>query len=528
MPIDKKPGESKDDFISRCISIEVKDGKPQNQAVAICISKWQNMAEVGKRGAIVESPKAPKSDTPNKNPKGEGTAKGDASGKRGAEVTERVEDILREKVDDFNKRYKEKLGYGVDIGVLKTVYQRGVGAFNVSHSPRVQSAEQWALARVNAFLYIIKNGRPENPKYVNDNDLLPAKHPKNESKKKEEMKFESFSDYGDDVKANAKRVLEYVEQNGWGSCGTPVGKVRANQLANGEPISVDTIQRMYSYLTRHEVDLETSTSYSDGCGKLMYDSWGGKSALSWSRNKLRELGMIEASATASTDFPPANINFDKSEKFRKVRRVLFDEDFNEDLIKKYKADGWKIHIMSKRKIKRPDKKRWNKMKSVNLSEDDHLVYGELKDLDNRYNYDTHFCGEDDPILTKLLLTGKPHNGKGVLASQRIESLEDAKLLENWHKEFEMKFATVRVVFVYEEIPGIPAAASGSRPFCKKLIATNKEWTLDEISNLPTEHLVKMGLEPDVLSFRGGFYRNPNSNQTTPFCRHQWTAKVVRS
>ena len=62
--------------------------------------------------------------------------------------------------------------------MLKSVYQRGVGAFNVSHSPLVKSAEQWALARVNAFIYIVKNGRPENKKYVDDNDLLPAKHPK--------------------------------------------------------------------------------------------------------------------------------------------------------------------------------------------------------------------------------------------------------------------------------------------------------------------------------------------------------------
>lgn len=49
---------------------------------------------------------------------------------------------------------------------------------------------------------------------------------------------------------------------------------------------------MYSFLSRHEVDLESSTSYSDGCGKLMFDAWGGKAALGWSRNKLRQLGLL--------------------------------------------------------------------------------------------------------------------------------------------------------------------------------------------------------------------------------------------
>ena len=146
----------------------------------------EEMAEIGPRGGINPSKKAPKSDTPNKNPKGEGTAKGDASSTRGAEVSKAVEEILQKKSDDFNEKYKDKLGYGVNLGMLKSVYQRGVGAYNVSHSPAVKSSQQWALARVNAFLYLVKNGRPENPKYDGDYDLLPTKHPK----KKENMEYE--------------------------------------------------------------------------------------------------------------------------------------------------------------------------------------------------------------------------------------------------------------------------------------------------------------------------------------------------
>ena len=100
--------------------------------------------------------------------------------------------------------------------------------------------------------------------------------------------FASYSDYPDAVKNNAKAVLKYVEENGWGSCGTEVGKIRANQLAKGEPISLDTIKRMYSYLSRHEVDLESSKGYGDGCGKLMYDSWGGRSAIAWAKSKINQ------------------------------------------------------------------------------------------------------------------------------------------------------------------------------------------------------------------------------------------------
>ena len=137
-----------------------------------------NLAEVGPKGGIKSSPKAPKSDTPNPRPKGEGSAKGDASGKTGAKVSKKDRASLQKKADEFNEKYKEKLGYGVTVGVLSSVFQRGLGAFNTSHSPNVKSASQWAHARVNAYMYLIKKGRPENAKYTTDYDLLPKKHPK--------------------------------------------------------------------------------------------------------------------------------------------------------------------------------------------------------------------------------------------------------------------------------------------------------------------------------------------------------------
>jgi hypothetical protein len=146
-----------------------------------CVRK-DNYAKVGKRGGIVKSPKAPKSDTPNPNPKGKGSAGGSAKGKTGAKVTARDRKTLQKKADDFNKRYKEKLGYGVTVGQLSSVYQRGLGAFNRSSSPRVTNPSQWAFARVNAFLYLVKNGRPQNKKYTTDYDLLPKGHPKSKKK----------------------------------------------------------------------------------------------------------------------------------------------------------------------------------------------------------------------------------------------------------------------------------------------------------------------------------------------------------
>ena len=144
--------------------------------------KRDNYAEIGPRGGIRKSPKAPKSGTPNPSPKGKGTAKGDASTSRGAKVSQKDLASLQKKSDDFNERYKKKLGYGVTVGQLKAVFQRGLGAFNTSHSPRIKSPTAWAQARVNAYLYLVRNGRPQNPKYTGDFDLLPKGHPKSNKK----------------------------------------------------------------------------------------------------------------------------------------------------------------------------------------------------------------------------------------------------------------------------------------------------------------------------------------------------------
>ena len=93
------------------------------------------------------------------------------------------------------------------------------------------------------------------------------------------LKLKSYADYPDSVANNAKEALEWAEKNGWGSCGTAVGKRRASQLASKSAITVSTIKRMRSFLARHAGDLKSSKSYSDGCGKLMYDAWGGKAGL---------------------------------------------------------------------------------------------------------------------------------------------------------------------------------------------------------------------------------------------------------
>ncbi len=108
--------------------------------------------------------------------------------------------------------------------------------------------------------------------------------------KEEYYAQETFNDYPESVSNNAKRGIELNEAVN-NKCATQVGKVRAQQLANKEKVSIDTIQRMYSYLSRAEVYYNENDTKA--CGTISYLLWGGKSALSWSKNKLKELDLLD-------------------------------------------------------------------------------------------------------------------------------------------------------------------------------------------------------------------------------------------
>ena len=101
-----------------------------------------------------------------------------------------------------------------------------------------------------------------------------------------EQTFESYTDYPKAARENAQRALDWAEKEGWGSCGTGVGKARANQLAKGEPISEETISRMAAF-ERHRQN--SDTPYGEGCGKLMWDSWGGDEGIKWAQRKLKSI-----------------------------------------------------------------------------------------------------------------------------------------------------------------------------------------------------------------------------------------------
>lgn len=95
------------------------------------------------------------------------------------QVSATVEKGLRKKVEDHNEEYGNDKRKRATYRMLRAVFLRGIGAYKTNPSsvrPSVQSPEQWAYARVNAFMFALRNLRfPSKNKF--DTDLLPKAHP---------------------------------------------------------------------------------------------------------------------------------------------------------------------------------------------------------------------------------------------------------------------------------------------------------------------------------------------------------------
>ncbi len=97
------------------------------------------------------------------------------------QVSAKTKKALENKVEKHNEEIKElDLAWNgrTTYAELVKVFERGVGAYNTnpgSVRPNVSSPEQWAMARVNSFLFALKKGRFQGGKH--DTDLLPDNHP---------------------------------------------------------------------------------------------------------------------------------------------------------------------------------------------------------------------------------------------------------------------------------------------------------------------------------------------------------------
>ncbi len=106
------------------------------------------------------------------------------------------------------------------------------------------------------------------------------------SLEKTELSEKKYS-YPDAVKNNAKRALSFKKNNPHSSCGTKSGWEAAKLLASGEPVSRWFIAHMASYV---RFKRDKNQKYGEGCGKLLWDAWGGDAGiLTFAPKALKEI-----------------------------------------------------------------------------------------------------------------------------------------------------------------------------------------------------------------------------------------------
>jgi DNA-binding MarR family transcriptional regulator len=108
------------------------------------------------------------------------------------------------------------------------------------------------------------------------------------------------------------------------------------------------------------------------------------------------------------------------------------------------------------------------------------------------------------------------NDNGTMVVKR-EITKDGRVQRNERKPL----ADVKIYYQYEVMSGLGAEIiDTTRDFCRNLINLRKVFTRAEIEQ------VSQRLGYSVWARRGGFYHNPKTGVTTPYCRHQWVKKIL--
>jgi len=253
------------------------------------------------------------------------------------QINAKLKKSLEKKVKEHNEKVGNVKSKRTNVRTLFAVYKRGIGAYRTSPGsvrPTVTSEQQWAMGRVNSFLYALRNGRFRSGKH--DQDLLPSGHPMSTKKSlkgshdevydnrvdaqeraeaigcstththetedgliympcrnmdeleealskyqhdedEEETKQKTYDNYPKSARNNAEKAKK-INESFNNPCATLVGKNRANDLIAGRPLSLDIVKKTFSYLSRaHEYVTGNYIDEKDKpiCGDISFSLWGG-------------------------------------------------------------------------------------------------------------------------------------------------------------------------------------------------------------------------------------------------------------
>jgi hypothetical protein len=151
---------------------------------------------------------------------------------------------------------------------------------------------------------------------------------------------------------------------------------------------------------------------------------------------------------------------------------------------------------------------------------------ELLELELLHEEDAHIHNSKQALKFEFDMNLKFADSKdGGFLSNLVSGLLGKIWGNKESKSDEPKFKTEIITkYKYALKPDAEPLKTTSRPFCKKMIEMNKEFTFEQIDSVRVAGLSNGMPEVDnIWDYRGGFYTHPDTNNTDPFCRHYWKA-----
>ena len=115
------------------------------------------------------------------------------------------------------------------------------------------------------------------------------------------------------------------------------------------------------------------------------------------------------------------------------------------------------------------------------------------------------------------------NEKGLIESNAKGYEATTKGIEKVTNPIDEYVTEIKTIYKYKTKLDAPALKTESRQYCLDLLEISKKdhWEFEDIDNMSNE----FGM--NAWDFRGGYYTNPNTKETTPWCRHIWKAQTIK-
>jgi len=132
-------------------------------------------------------------------------------------------------------------------------------------------------------------------------------------------------------------------------------------------------------------------------------------------------------------------------------------------------------------------------------------------------------GEDSTSIAKALNTNVEAVAKSINQLTTWELYQKGNttnLGDSLLKDLKIEITDFEVRYTYQTRTDVPPVQTESREFCTKLLSLNRSYTRQDIDSISSQ------VSRNVWNYKGGWYTNPDTQKTTPWCRHEWVQQLV--